>query len=297
MNPRRLVELTAKVAEAAGGYCRSTVDEWGKLRGRWEVRCSRRIWNRKRIQGFFGDKWNVKRWRDLVNVAEKGVPIAVKQGGDLQREVAYGNHRSVEKHEAEVFRKAMLDVALGRAMVFKVEEAGCIDGIRISPVGVVEEKEKIRVIHDLTFEGPSKGCGGKPMRSVNADTDWGQVPGCELGGVLDAILKRVLGLRAKFGVRARILIQKMDVKSAFRQVTVDPDGASCFAYRLGKFVFVDFRLQFGWRGSPGWWGLVAGAIQEAQRNMKMGMAVESPAAAAAATEGVYVAGRTEQRDN
>ena len=26
-------------------------------------------------------------------------------------------------------------------------------GLRISPVGVVEEKEKLRVIHDLTFDG------------------------------------------------------------------------------------------------------------------------------------------------
>ena len=63
--------------------------------------------------------------------------------------------------------------------------------------------------------------------------DWGQVLGCELGGILDVILKRVLGLRAKNAVGARILIQKMDVKSASRQMEVDPDGANRFAYRVG----------------------------------------------------------------
>ena len=112
--------------------------------------------------------------------------------------------------------------------MFNVEDVGRIDVIRISPVGVVEEK--IRVIHYLTFEEPRRNSWGKPMRSVNAYTDCGQVRGCELGGVLDAILKRVMWLRAELGVRERILIQTMDVTSAFRHVGVDPDCASFFAY-------------------------------------------------------------------
>lgn len=37
------------------------------------------------------------------------------------------------------------------------------------------------------------------------------MPECELGGVLDTILKCILGVRAKFGVGARILVQKMEV--------------------------------------------------------------------------------------
>lgn len=78
----------------------------------------------------------------------------------------------------------------------------------------------------------------------------------------------MLGLRANFGVYARILIQKMIGKSAFRQMRLDPDAVSFFAYRLGQFVLVDIPLQFVWRGSPEWWGLVAGAIQDAQRRMK-----------------------------
>ena len=84
----------------------------------------------------------------------------------------------------------------------------------------MEEKEKIRVVNDLTFDGPRGGVGDGPGRSVNADTDWEQVPGTELGEVLDAILKRVLGLRATFGEGAWILTQNMNIKSAFRKVGV-----------------------------------------------------------------------------
>lgn len=113
--------------------------------------------------------------------------------------------------------------------MFKVKDAERIEGLRISPEGVVEEKEKIRVVHDLTFDGPRSGAGGEPRRSVNEATAWEQVPGYKFGGLVEVILKHIIGLRAKFGVDARILIQMMDVKSAFRQVGMDPDGASRLA--------------------------------------------------------------------
>lgn len=57
-------------------------------------------------------------------------------------------HQSVRKHECKVLRKAMYDVALAREMVFKVEGAECIDGFRISQVGVVEKMSDVRVAHD-----------------------------------------------------------------------------------------------------------------------------------------------------
>lgn len=86
--------------------------------------------------------------------------------------------------------------------------------------------------------------------------------GCELRGVLDAVLGRVLGLRAECGVGSLILIQNMCVKSAVRQVSVSPDGARRLAYRLGHSrifsdnfsLFVDFHLP------RVVWGLVARVI-------------------------------------
>ena len=77
------------------------------------------------------------------------------------------------------------------------------------------------------------------------------------------IIRRGLGLRGKFGTGRRILIPKMDVKSAFRQVGVDPAGAANFGYGRRRYFFIDLRLQFGWRGSPGWYGVIASAIQQA----------------------------------
>lgn len=96
---------------------------------------------------------------------------------------------------------------------------------------------------DLTFEALWRGDGAKPRTSVNA----GYGVRTSAQTCPDTILKRALGLRAMFEVGERILIQKMDVKNAFSQVGVDPDGTSHFTYRLGTFRFHRFlpSVQFG----------------------------------------------------
>ena len=48
-----------------------------------------------------------------------------------------------------------------------------------------------------------------------------------------------------------ILLQKMDVKSVFRQVGLALDREEAFTYRLRDPIFVDLQLQFEWPRSPG----------------------------------------------
>lgn len=56
----------------------------------------------------------------------------------------------------------------------------------------------------------------------------------------------------KFGTQKWILLQEMVVKGAFRQVGVASDQAATFPYWFGDLIFVNLRLLFRWRGSPGW---------------------------------------------
>ena len=98
-------------------------------------------------------------------------------------------------------------------MILPLDQAEDIRGLRISPVGVVEGKDKRRIAHVMTFGG-SKATGGSG--SVNATTGWSKIPQCELSEVMKDVIKRILGLRAKFDTNKRIIIQTMDVKSAFR---------------------------------------------------------------------------------
>ena len=54
-----------------------------------------------------------------------------------------------------------------------------------------------------------------------------------------------------------------------------------FAYPMGGYVVVDLRLQFGWRKSPGFWGLMVSALEHAHTHSTFQDAAVSPQGAAA----------------
>ena len=78
-------------------------------------------------------------------------------GGDLRHEIEYGNHSSAKKYEKEMKGEVIADVVRGRALVFPLEQAEVIRGLRISPVGVVEEKAMRRIVRDMTFGEHKRG--------------------------------------------------------------------------------------------------------------------------------------------
>lgn len=59
------------------------------------------------------------------------------------------HRRSVAKYGEDVLKKAAMDVAIGRTIMFPVTQAQEIRGLRISLIEEVEEKERLRAIHDL----------------------------------------------------------------------------------------------------------------------------------------------------
>ena len=79
--------------------------------------------------------------------------------------------------------------------------------------------------------------------------------------VLFYILSRILFLRQLNGEDVEIMLCRVDVREAFRQVLVDPSKASVFGYVMGDVVVVDLRCQFGWRSSPGFWSLFSSALE------------------------------------
>ena len=83
----------------------------------------------------------------------------VGPGGNLERELAYRSH-SADKYASEVWEKAVGDVKTARAIVFPARCAGMVRDVRIHPVGVVEEKKKMRIIHDSIFSGAHGSRGG-----------------------------------------------------------------------------------------------------------------------------------------
>lgn len=123
-----------------------------------------------------------------------------------------------------------------------------IQGLRVSPVEVVDGRENIRIIHEMTFKRRDGNGGGVDECDDRLGRDPSVCPrGREAGGFTESP-----GLRAQIGNQPRILIKKMDANNAFRQVPVEPDRGAAFGYVLGQYLIVDLRLEFGWGGSPAW---------------------------------------------
>ena len=91
------------------------------------------------------------------------------------------------------------------------------------------------------------------------------MPPCLCGEGLPTLLNVLTDLRIRFPNR-RILLAKADVTEAFRNVRVAPDQAQTFCYMVDDVLAADFRLAFGWAGSPGHWGFMSEAAAHSHRN-------------------------------
>ena len=114
----------------------------------------------ERGKNFFGEQHKVDHFARLEQIARVGMPVDVGPGGNVERELACGNHRSARKHAAEMWENAVGDVKKGKAIVMSVKVARSVRCLRINPVGVVGEKRKKRIGHDSTFGSESEQLGG-----------------------------------------------------------------------------------------------------------------------------------------
>ena len=62
------------------------------------------------------------------------------------------------------------------------------------------------------------------------------------------------------------MVSKLDFIGLFCQVVVDRAHAAYFAYVFGDMAVVHLCPEFGWRSSPGFWGLLASALEHSHNN-------------------------------
>ena len=115
------------------------------------------------MKNVFGEQHKVDQFTLLEQIARVGVSVDVGPGGNVERELEYGNHASARKHTAEVWDNVVRYIKKGRAIAISVRVARRARGLRINLVGAVEEKRKRRIVHYSTFSGEPearKGAGG-----------------------------------------------------------------------------------------------------------------------------------------
>ena len=107
-------------------------------------------------------------------------------------------------------------------------------------------------------------CSTEPKRG-NAETDVNSVPPSLCAEALPKFLTELVSLRAG-NPKLRLLMATTDVNDAYRKVRIDPNQAHNICYTVRDLVVIDFRLTFGWTGSPGNFGVMASAAEHSHCN-------------------------------
>ena len=191
----------------------------------------------KRYQGPHLDKdrisallRGVKDGLDVVREIEQGgvqVPLKQDLDGKIRRQdlparISYGCHKSARTYSTHVDKKVVTDIVKGWAFVVPKSCWALIPNLCISPVGAVCQKEKVRVVHDLTF-------------SLNYDTSLNdmvckeRLPECDIGSVLNRFAEKAYGWRMLFP-HEHLVVRTIDVVDAFRTKMVAPQDMAKFSY-------------------------------------------------------------------
>ena len=196
----------------------------------------------------------------VLEVARHGVPVNVTPSRAFDAELRRKNAETASVHGGVLRLKVVQDFGEGKLWPISMKTAQALSAcLRLAPVCVLVETNattgvtKHRVIHNLkaVVAGPNGS-------SVNADTDLQSAPKVTSMDAFPKLTERVWGLRQLFPNR-RIVIGKMDVTAAYRQIRVALDG-TLLGFEFGGYIFVDLRLQFGWKNSAGWWDLVGSML-------------------------------------
>ena len=85
------------------------------------------------------------------------------------------------------------------------------------------------------------------------------------------------------------LMATTGVNDSYRNVRIDPNQARNVCYTVGDLVVIDFRLTFGWTGSPGNFGVMTSAAEHSHCNTDLSNVQRLP-------EGVNMVERVEVVD-
>lgn len=87
-----------------------------------------------------------------------GICVPLKQWSDgharrqdLPARIAYGSHKSARMQPVHVDEKVLGDAVKGWAVVLPKHSWRELEGLCVSPLGAVTQKEKVRVVHDLSL--------------------------------------------------------------------------------------------------------------------------------------------------
>ena len=193
---------------------------------------------------------------------------------DANHAIAYGNHKSASNQASQKLSNLMApDVQFGWLLPLLPEHVPDIPNAVVAPMGVALQDTlaadgsivpKERPTHDLSFPGRTSGT------SINSRIIEDSLEPCNFGKAHRRILHYIVGCRLRHP-QARIFIQKVDWKSAYRRQHLN--GATCFSHLTQivwagvTFLAMALRLPFGGKPCASEWSCISECVADITDNL------------------------------
>ena len=153
-----------------------------------------------------------------------------------------GPYHSVRDDPHTALEHLRPDVIEGRLFIFSKASEQFTEDLMVTRLSLVEQKDKIRYICD-------------PRLEINERTDSRRHP-LLIVPTIPALLRRVLFWKRRYpGIP--VLPAKRDVRSAFKLIPLSISMLLHAGFKVEHYILAYLSLYFGWKGSPGTWGVMA----------------------------------------
>ena len=210
-------------------------------------------------------------WSAFANRITDGAEFPLRDIPDAERladvaaSLARGNHKSARGHEAKLLEMLRDEVKRGWQLPLPKEAAMELPHCEVAPLGVVTQstvgadgtkETKLRLTHDQSFNA-TRGA----RRSVNDRVDVDQLTPARFGRALLRFLHYTCKLRKQFPGE-RLLITKVDFKSAYRRVHLKAKTALKSCTCTAGMLLVALRMTFGGAPNPSQWSDISEVITD-----------------------------------
>jgi hypothetical protein len=184
---------------------------------------------------------------------------------DVHANLTRGNHKSAQGHEARLIDMPKDKVERGWQLPLPRSAALLIKGCEVAPLGMVAQttidgkgnaKSKFRLTHDQSFN-PSR----TEKRSVNDRVDASQLTVARFGKAFSRLIYHISYLRQLYPDE-RILMTKVDWKSAYRQIHLRPSTAARSCTCIDGLLLMALRMTFGGSPNPAQWSDVSEVVTD-----------------------------------
>jgi hypothetical protein len=184
---------------------------------------------------------------------------------DVHANLTRGNHKSAQGHEARLIDLLKDKVERGWQLPLPRSAALLIKGCEVAPLGMVAQtmidgkgnaKSKFRLTHNQSFN-PSR----TEKRSVNDRVDASQLTVARFGKAFSRFIYHICYLRQLYPDE-RILVTKVDWKSAYRQIHLRPSTAVRSRTSIDGLLLMALRMTFGGSPNPAQWSDVSKVVTD-----------------------------------